>query len=125
MGDGNTPPEIQQRIKTTLDKVAVESLRAWLKAIGLPAPALSRAAITEHIAKLIARGQLAEGALEAALIGFEEASDMRIYLFRMDKQEAKKGKKSLVEQLKLFAIPIVDKRTFAGNRTHPSTPTRP
>ena len=121
-GDGNTPPEIQQRIKPTLDKVAVEGLRAWLKAIGLPAPALSRASITDHIVTLISKGQLAEGALETALIGFEEASDMRIYLFRMDHDEAQKGKKSLVKQLQQFAIPIVNKRTFAGNKTHPMSP---
>ena len=82
MSDGNTQQDVQQRVKPILDKVAVEGLRAWLKAIGLPAPALSRASITDHIATLIVKKQLAEDALEAALVGFEEASDMRIYLFQ-------------------------------------------
>lgn len=122
MGDGNTSPEIQQRVKPILDKVAVEGLRAWLKAIGLPAPALSRAAISDHIASLIVKKQLAEDALEAALIGFEEASDMRIYLFRMDKNEAKNARSALVNRLKQFAIPVVTERIFAGNKTHAMSP---
>jgi hypothetical protein len=122
MGDGNTPQDIQQRVKPILDKVAVEGLRAWLKTIGFSVPALSRAGITDLIVKLIAKGQLTETALEAALIGFEEASDMRIYLFRMDHDEAKKGKKALVQQLQQFGIPVVNKRTFAGNKAHPMSP---
>jgi len=118
----NTQQAIQQRIKPTLDKVAVEGIRAWLKAIGLPAPALSRAAIDEHIAKLIVKKRLAEDALEAALIGFEESSDMRIYLFRMDKREAKNASKSIAGRVAQFGIPIVNKRKFAGERTHPMSP---
>jgi hypothetical protein len=122
MGDSGTQSEIQQRIKPILDKVAIEGLRAWLKALGFSAPALSRAAITDHIATLIAKDELSEPALEAALIGFEEASDMRIYLFRIDKDEAKKGKQSLLQQLHQFGIPVVQKRTFAGQKTKPMSP---
>lgn len=122
MGGGDNQQEIQQKIKPILDKVAVEGLRAWLKALGFPAPALSRAAIADHIAVLIAKNQLTESALETALIGFEEASDMRIYLFRMDKNEAKQGKQSLIQRLKQFAIPIVNTRIFAGHKTHPMSP---
>ncbi len=122
MADGDSAQDIQRRVKPILDKVAVEGLRAWLKAIGLPAPALSRTSITEHIAKLIVKKQLTEDALEAGLIGFEEASDMRIYLFRMDKAEAQKVSKALVQTLKHSAIPIVTKRTFAGNKTQPMSP---
>jgi hypothetical protein len=84
---------------------------------------LSRAAITDHIVNLIVKKHLAEDALEAALIGFEEASDMRIYLFRMDKNDAKQSLKTLTNRLQnQFAIPIVTKRTFAGNKTHPMSP---
>jgi hypothetical protein len=76
--------EIRARIKPTLDKVAVKGLRAWLKAIGLSSSAYTRPTITNLVADEIAEGRLAEGALEKALIGFEEASDMRIYLYRLD-----------------------------------------
>lgn len=122
MGDGNTQQDVQQRIKPTLDKVAVEGLRAWLKAIGLPAPALTRASITDHIANLIVKKQLAEDALEAALVGFEEASDMRIYLFQLDDHEAKTAKKSLPTRLQQFGIPLTNRRTFAGDRAGPMSP---
>jgi hypothetical protein len=115
MSEGNTQQDVQQRVKPILDKVAVEGLRAWLKAIGLPAPALSRASITDHIAALIVKKQLAEDALEAALVGFEEASDMRIYLFQLDDHEAKTAKKALPTRLQQFGIPLTNKRTFAGD----------
>jgi hypothetical protein len=61
MSDGNTQQDVQQRVKPILDKVAVEGLRAWLKAIGLPAPALSRASITDHIATLIVKKAIGRG----------------------------------------------------------------
>ena len=76
--------EIRARIKPTLDRVAVKGLRAWLKAIGLPSAAYTRPTITNLVASEIAGGKLAEGALEKALIGFEEASDMRVYLYSLD-----------------------------------------
>ena len=81
---GNTPNEIKQRIEPTLNNVAVEGLRAWLKTIGFSVPRLTRAGITDLIVKDIAEGKLAEATLERTLIGFEEASNMRIYLFRFD-----------------------------------------
>src|SRR5580693_3301899 len=83
-GAKDSSDEIKKRIKPVLDNVAVEGLRAWLKSIDLPSAAYSRAAMTELVAKQVAGGKLAEAALEAGLIGFEEASDMRIYLFRME-----------------------------------------
>lgn len=71
--------EIYPRIKPTLEKVSVQALRAWLKSIDLSSSAVTRQTITEQVAKEIASGRLAEEALEAALIGFEEASGMRVY----------------------------------------------
>jgi hypothetical protein len=121
-GDGDNKQQIQQKIAPILDKVAVEGIRAWLKAVDLPAPALSRAAVADHVATLIAKGKLTVDALETALIGFEEASDMRIYLLRMDKNAAKVAMKSLDERLALFAIPNLNKRIFAGQKTQPMTP---
>src|SRR5256885_11933983 len=113
MVDGGSQLDIKQRVQPILDKVAVEGLRAWLKALDFSVPAQSRAAITDFIVKLIAEGKLVEAALQAALIGFEEASDMRIYLLRLDDdgmQDIKSAKKSLPARLQQFAIRILTAR---------------
>lgn len=122
MGGQASKEDIAARVKPILDKVSVEGLKAWLKAIGFKVPALSRTTITEFIVNLIAESQLAEDALEAALIGFEEASDMRIYLLQLDKADAKAAKSSLTTRLKNFGIPITNTRKFAGNRSAPMSP---
>jgi len=88
-GESSKIEQIIQRIKPILDNVAVEGLRAWLRSIEFIVPARSRVAVTELIAKKIAAGELTESALERALIGFEEASDMRIYLFRIEETPEK------------------------------------
>jgi hypothetical protein len=122
MADGGSPQDILQRIKPILDKVAVDGLRAWLRSIDFTVPPLSRVAMTDFIAQKIAKEQLTESALEAALIGFEEASDMRIYLLRLDDNEAKTARKSLPGRLPQFGIPLTNQRTFAGARTSPMSP---
>src|SRR5215470_15330622 len=100
MGGHESKEEITARINPILDKVSVEGLKAWLKAIGFKVPAVSRKTVAEFIAGLIAEGQLAEDALEVALIGFEEASDMRIYLLQLDAADVKAAKGSVAARLK-------------------------
>jgi len=120
---GSRPNEIKQRIEPILNNVAVEGLRAWLRTIGFSVPRLTRAGITDLIVKHIATGQLAEAALERTLIGFEEASNMRIYLFRFDDDaNATAAKKTLTTRLNHLAIPVTDQRKFAGDRKGPMSP---
>jgi hypothetical protein len=114
--------EIRARIKPTLDKVAVKGLRAWLKAIGLSSAAYTRPTITNLVADEIAEGRLAEEALEKALIGFEEASDMRIYLYRLDELPKGETKKWLPTRLLNAGFAITKSRTFAGEKTKPMCP---
>jgi hypothetical protein len=114
--------EVRKRIKPILDKVAVEGLRAWLKSIDLPSAAYSRSAITELVSKQIASGLLAEDALEEALIGFEEASDMRIYLFRMEDAPSGKPERWLPTRLVRAGFALAGSRTFAGDKTKPMSP---
>jgi len=114
--------EIRARIKPTLDKVAVKGLRAWLKAIGLSSAAYTRPTITNLVADEIAEGRLAEDALEKALIGFEEASDMRIYLYRLDELPKGETKKWLPTRLLNAGFAITKSRTFAGEKTKPMSP---
>lgn len=122
--DGSSETDIRQRVKPILDNVAVDGLRAWLKAIGFKTPSAvaTRPGITNYIVTLIAHKQLAEDALEAALIGFEEASDMRIYLFRLDATQISAAYNSLPGRLKEFGIPITSGRKFAGEKAKPMSP---
>ena len=120
---GNTPSEIKQRIESTLKNVAVEGLRAWLKTIGFSVPRLTRAGVTDLIVKHIAQGKLTEAALESTLIGFEEASNMRIYLFRFsDDANVATAQASLGARLKNLGIPISNERKFAGDKKAPMSP---
>lgn len=119
---GNSRDEIRARIKPILDNVAVEGLRAWLKSIDLPSAAYSRATITDLVSKQIADGQLAEDALCEALIGFEEASDMRIYLFRMEEIPSGKPEKWLPTRLVRAGFALSQSRAFAGEREKAMSP---
>lgn len=121
-GNSNSSDEVRNRIKPILDEVAVDGLRAWLRSIDLPSNAYSRAAITELVSKQIAGGQLAEDALEGALIGFEEASDMRIYLFRMEDAPSGKPERWLPTRLVRAGFAIAGSRKFAGERAKPMSP---
>jgi len=119
---GKSSDEVKQRIQPILDKVAVDGLRAWLRSIDLPSAARSRAAITELVAGQVARGQLAESALENALIGFEEASDMRIYLFRLSEVPTGSVDCWLPSRLQGAGFSLSNTRLFAGERTKPMSP---
>jgi hypothetical protein len=119
---GTSSDDVRKRIEPTLKNVAVDGLRAWLRSIDLPSAAYSRAAITELVSKQIATGQLDEGALEAALIGFEEASDMRIYLFRMEDGPSGEPEKWLPTRLLNAGFALSKKRIFAGEKVKPMSP---
>src|ERR1700678_2258676 len=121
-GQDNSTDAIRTRIKPILDRFAVKALKAWLKVILLPGTADTRATITELVVKYIAEGKLAEAALETALIGFEEASDMRVYLFRMVEATKFPPNQWLLDRLKALSIPLSDVRLFAGQRTKPMSP---
>jgi hypothetical protein len=124
MVDGrNNQEDIKKRIKPILDNVAVDGLKAWLRTIGFSVPRLTRAGITDLIVKHIADKRLAEAALESTLIGFEEASNMRIYLFRFaDDAHPTTAKQSLSTRLQNLGIPVTDSRKFAGDRKRPMSP---
>jgi hypothetical protein len=120
---GDSPDQIKERIKPILDQVAVEGLKAWLRSIDLYNSAQSRAVLTDWVVKCIAAGKLAEAALEAALIGFEEASDMRIYMFRLDELPSTSlGSSWLKGRLQAHEIGIAETRSFAGQKIKPMSP---
>ncbi len=106
MADKGSLEDIKQRIQANPgERSGRRATGLVLKSIGFSVPRLTRAGVTEHIAKRIADGELTESALESALIGFEEASDMRIYLLQMDHNEAKAAMKSLLTGLQQYSYP--------------------
>ena len=66
---------------------------------------------------------MSEEALEKALIGFEEASDMRIYLFRLDEVPTGEPSNWLPSRLSSAGFTNTGKRMFsAGEKTKPMSP---
>jgi hypothetical protein len=70
----------------------------------------------------IAEKQLAEDALSEALIGFEEASDMRIYMFRMEEIPSGKPEKWLPTRLIRAGFALGNSRVFAGEKERAMSP---
>lgn len=122
VASGVTKDEIKEQIRPTLDNVSVDGLRAWLRSVELSDAARGREAVTELIADQIARGKLTEPALEKALIGFEESSEMRIYLFRIEEVPAAPAESWMPSRLSDFDIPLTEQRAFAGDRAKPMSP---
>jgi hypothetical protein len=118
----NSPEAIKARIKPVLDRFAVKALKAWLKTLELTSTADTRATITDLVVKHVFDGKLAEEALSNALIGFEEASDMRIYLFRMNDGSDLPPDDWLLDRLKAMGIPLTSARVFAGDKSKPMSP---
>ncbi len=118
----NSAEAIKRRIQPTLNRFAVKALKAWLKTLDLTGTADTRATITDLVSKHIADGKLTEEALEVALIGFEEASDMRMYLFRMENGQRLPPTQWLLDRLKAMNISLSDVRVFAGERSKPMSP---
>ena len=121
-GDGKSRDQVKQRVRPILDHVAVAGLRAWLKAIGLTSSANTRPGITDLIVGHIMAGRLVEEALETALIGFEEASEMRIYPFRMEDTPSGSPSKWMPTRLEENSIPVKAERSFSGKKIKPMTP---
>ena len=112
--------EVRNRIAPTLLKVSNAGLRAWLKTLGLPSPAVaSKPLLTDLIAKLIVEGELSEPSLEQALIGFEEASGKRIYLFDLEDLPSESPDKWLPGRFSALSIPLSIKRIFTSSKSKP------
>lgn len=78
----------------------------------------SRPVIEQLVAQSIATGELVESALEFALIGFEEASDKRVYLFNLSEVDADALSKSLASRVGSQ----IGHRKFSGDSVKPMTP---
>jgi hypothetical protein len=68
-------------IKKVLGSYSIASIRNWLKRCELPSTANSREEIAEKVHGLIVKGSLTLAGLVAAMIGIEEASSKRTFLY--------------------------------------------
>lgn len=116
-----TPAQLEQlrkRVTPILEKVSGPGLTAWLKSRGLRSSAPKREELTNRVVKLIGDGELKEETLETALIGFEEASGKRIYLFDFVGPD-QAANSSLTKRLHALSIPAFGTRKLAGDRPKP------
>lgn len=113
---------VRSRINPTLSKVSAAGLRAWLKTQGHSAPSGPKSVLTDSIAKMVIQKTLAEDTLEKALIGFEEASGKRIYLYALVDLPSGPPSKWLPARLAANSIPLSTSRSLSGHRTKPMTP---
>jgi hypothetical protein len=70
-------------VRKVLGKYSIASISNWLKRCELPSSASSRDEMVVKIHRLIEKGDLTLDGLVAAMIGIEEASSKRTYLYRV------------------------------------------
>lgn len=75
-------PSVDQ-VRKILGNYSIASIRNWLKRCDLPHSANSRDEIVERVYGLIAKEELTVAGLVAAMIGIEEASSKRTFLYRI------------------------------------------
>ena len=112
---------IKERIAPIIKGVSGTALKAWLKTRSLPSTAATKEALANRVAKLVADGDLKEDELETALIGFEEASGKRIYLFCFERNEGDFTVAAVSTRLTTLSIPAPSVRKLAGDRSKPMT----
>jgi hypothetical protein len=71
------------QVRKVLGTYSIASIRNWLKRCELPSTANSRDEIVKRVHGLITKGELTMTGVIAAMIGIEEASSKRTFLFTM------------------------------------------
>ncbi len=79
-----TIPEVSiEEVRRIIGSFSIESVRNWLKRCELPSTARSRDELAAKIHGQIAKGELTLDGLSVAIIGIEEASAKRTFLYRV------------------------------------------
>ena len=125
MSKSGTPtPEqiagIKKDILPVLKKVSTRAIKAWLRTRNLADTGSTEDQLADRVAKHIAEGALTVSVLEDALIGFEESSGKRVYLFTFD-EKAGTPASWLPQRLSALSIPQPTKRKLAGDHPKPMT----
>lgn len=112
---------IKKRITPVIKDVSGPALKAWLKTRSLTSTAATKDDLANRLTKLVADGELKEAEIEAALIGFEESSGKRVYLFHFDESEGKFSPAALNKRLTALSVPLPSSRKLAGDKAKPMT----
>jgi len=75
-------PSLEQ-IRKTIGNYSIASIRNWLKRCDVPHTANTRNEIAERVHNAITKGDITLDGLVAAMIGIEEASSKRTFLYRI------------------------------------------
>jgi hypothetical protein len=100
-------------IKTILGKYSIDSISNWLKRCELPSSASSRDEIAQKVHGLIEKKALTLEGLIAAMIGIEEASSKRTFLFRVP--HTADDLKQIDKQLADLKVTLTKERVPAAN----------
>lgn len=103
------------RVRTIMGNFSVDSVRNWLKRCELPSSANSRAELIAKVHGFIEQGKLTEDGLSAAIVGIEEASAKRTFLYRIPVDPGSLTR--IDKQLADLKVPVSE---FAVRATHPT-----
>jgi hypothetical protein len=112
---------IKKRLAPVIKDVSGPALKAWLKTRSLTSTAATKDDLANRLTKLVADGELKEAEIEAALIGFEESSGKRVYLFHFDPTEGNFSTAALNKRLAALSVPLPATRKLAGDKAKPMT----
>lgn len=105
-----------EEVRTLIGSYSIASIRNWLKRCGLPHSASTRNEIATRVHGLLQKKELTVPGLIAAMIGIEEASSKRTYLYRIPTSPSDLNRidKQLTDLKVVFAkvrIPAFDPKT--------------
>lgn len=98
-------PELVQ-LKTLLTRYSVAHIRNWLKRCDLPSSAGTREELIKKLHEYLTGGQLTMDGLEAALLGIQEASNKRTFLYEIGTtpKDLERMEKQLADLKTVFAV---------------------
>ena len=113
------PSPTLEQIKKLLGSYSIASIRNWLKQKELTHTANTRDALAERVRGLIAKGTLTLDEVKQGMIGIEESSSKRTFLYRLSKTKTDLAK--IDQQLVALKIKLSTERSLS---TTPSQTTK-
>jgi hypothetical protein len=104
-----------EEVRRLIGTYSIASLRNWLKRCDLPHSANTRNEIAARVHGLLEKGDLTLPGLTAAMIGIEEASSKRTYMYRIPTAPTDLSK--IDKQLTDLKVVLVDARVPASDPT--------
>jgi hypothetical protein len=105
-------PTVEQ-VKKLLGSYSIASIRNWLKQKDLVHTANTRDALAERVRSLISKGELTVDEVKQGMIGIEESSSKRTFLYRISKTKTSLDK--IDQQLMALKIKLSSERTQSSS----------